>query len=219
MNELSNIEIYEILSKMFPNARCELNYRNVFELTISTVLSAQTTDDAVNKITPKLFEKYPDAFALAKADIEDVKSIIKRIGLYQNKATNIIKLANELVNNYNGEVPCDFEKLVLLPGIGRKTANVVLSEGFNIPRIAVDTHVLRVSNRLNLLDTESKTLEYVENPYVIETKLMEIYPEEIWSDVHLKLLFFGRYFCKAKKPNCSECFNFKNCKYDKKYTS
>ena len=209
--EINNTNIYREISKMFPDAHCELNYRNVFELTIATVLSAQTTDDAVNKITPKLFEKYPDAYELAKADLNDVKEIIKRIGLYHNKAKNIINLSKELVLNYNGEIPNDFNKLVSLPGIGRKTANVVLSEGFKVPRIAVDTHVLRVANRLGLSNSD--------NPNIVEFDLMSIFEEETWRDVHLKLLFFGRYHCKAKNPNCLNCFYNKNCKYDKKYTS
>ena len=209
--EINNTNIYIEISKMFPDAHCELNYRNVFELTIATVLSAQTTDDAVNKITPNLFEKYPDAYELAKADLNDVKEIIKRIGLYHNKAKNIINLSKELVLNYNGEIPNDFNKLVSLPGIGRKTANVVLSEGFKVPRIAVDTHVLRVANRLGLSNSD--------NPNIVEFDLMSIFEEETWRDVHLKLLFFGRYHCKAKNPNCLNCFYNKNCKYDKKYTS
>lgn len=211
METVNYNNIYKQISEMFPDAHCELNYTNVFELTIATVLSAQTTDDAVNKITPKLFEKYPNAFELSKADVNDVKDIIKRIGLYHNKATNIIKLSKELVDKYDGNIPNDFNSLVNLPGIGRKTANVVLSEGFNVPRIAVDTHVLRVSNRLGLSDSD--------NPNIVEADLMNIFEQSTWSDVHLKLLFFGRYHCKAKNPYCFSCFYNKSCKYDKKYTS
>ena len=134
---------------MFPNACCELIYHNLYELCIAVMLSAQTTDEAVNKITPALFKKYPDLYSLSNADIDDVMTLIKRIGLYQNKAKNIINFAKKVLSDFK-EIPNEFDKLVTLPGIGRKTANVILSEWFKIPRIAVDTHVLRVSNRLNL---------------------------------------------------------------------
>lgn len=194
---MTNIEIYNKLAEMFPDACCELVYHNLYELCVSVMLSAQTTDEAVNKITPALFKKYPDLGSLANADINDVMNLIKRIGLYQNKAKNIINFAKKVLNEYQ-EIPNDFDKLITLPGIGRKTANVILSEWFKIPRIAVDTHVLRVSNRLNL--------SLSNDPFKVEKALMNMFPEEIWSDVHLKLLFFGRYFCKAKNPNCEECF-------------
>lgn len=194
---MTNIEIYNKLAEMFPDACCELVYHNLYELCVSVILSAQTTDEAVNKITPALFKKYPDLGSLANADINDVMNLIKRIGLYQNKAKNIINFAKKVLNEYQ-EIPNDFDKLITLPGIGRKTANVILSEWFKIPRIAVDTHVLRVSNRLNL--------SLSNDPFKVEKDLMNMFPEEIWSDVHLKLLFFGRYFCKAKNPNCEECF-------------
>ena len=195
-------KIYHILSEMFPNACCELVYNNVFELLISTVLAAQATDKSVNLVTGNLFSKYPTAFELSKANFEDVKEIIKTVGLTNTKAKNIINLSKKLVVDYNGEVPQNFDYLITLDGVGRKTANVVLAEGFGVPRIAVDTHVLRVSNRLNLVTSD--------NPLVVEKKLMEIYPEEIWGDLHLKLLFFGRYYCKAKNP---ECENGKECPF------
>lgn len=194
--------IYEILSEMFPNASCELNYTNVFELIIATVLSAQATDKSVNVVTKELFSKYPTAYELSKADVNDVRNIIKHVGLSNTKSKNIIALSKKLCDNYNGIVPKDFDSLVDLPGVGRKTANVVLAEGFKIPRIAVDTHVLRVSNRLNLVDSS--------DPLVVEKKLMDIFLEETWKDVHLKLLFFGRYFCKAKNPLCDNGCPFKN---------
>ena len=195
-------KIYHILSEMFPNACCELVYNNVFELLISTVLAAQATDKSVNLVTGNLFSKFPTAFELSKANFEDVKEIIKTVGLTNTKAKNIINLSKKLVVDYNGEVPQNFDYLITLDGVGRKTANVVLAEGFGVPRIAVDTHVLRVSNRLNLVTSD--------NPLVVEKKLMEIYPEEIWGDLHLKLLFFGRYYCKAKHP---ECENGKECPF------
>ncbi len=199
------IDIYNKLSQMFPNACCELIYHNLYELCIAVMLSAQTTDEAVNKITPALFKKYPDLYSLSNADIDDVMTLIKRIGLYQNKAKNIINFAKKVLSDFK-EIPNEFDKLVTLPGIGRKTANVILSEWFKIPRIAVDTHVLRVSNRLNLSISK--------DPLKVERDLMDKYPEEIWSDLHLKLLFFGRYFCKAKKPNCENCFYKEFC-FDK----
>ena len=199
-------DIYEILGRMFPDARCELNYNNVFELLVSTVLAAQATDNSVNKVTGKLFEKYPDAKSLSEAEFADVHSIIKTVGLANMKAKNIIELSKRLVIEHNGIVPCDFDYLITLPGVGRKTSNVVLAEGFNVPKIAVDTHVLRVSNRLGLANSD--------NPFVVEKSLMDIFDEEIWGMLHLRLLFFGRYFCKAKNPEClnKEC-PFKNiCK-------
>ena len=163
--ELTSI-LFEI-EKMFPNAGCELNYNNVFELLIAVMLSAQTTDKYVNIVTPELFKKYPNAKALGNASVEDVKEIIKRIGLYSTKSKNIIETSKILALKYNGEVPCDLNELMTLPGVGRKTANVVMSEGFKIPRIAVDTHVERVSKRLGLVDNNSSVLD-------VELKLMEL---------------------------------------------
>ena len=189
--------IYQEIAKIFPNAHCELNYRNSFELLIATLLSAQTTDISVNKVTPRLFEKYPSPELLKDANINDVIYIIKSIGLYKNKAKNIILLAKKLVEMNDGKVIPDYEFLVSLPGVGRKTANVVLSEVFDIPRIAVDTHVLRVSNVLKLSQSD--------NPLQVEKDLMELYDKNLWKDLHLKLLFFGRYMCKAQKPNCVSC--------------
>ena len=197
-------KIYQILAEMFPNAYCELNYNNVFELLVATVLAAQATDRSVNLVTGELFSKYPTALSLSQANVEDVKKIIKTVGLTNTKAKNIINLSKKLVSDHNGIVPKDFDYLITLDGVGRKTANVVLAEGYNIPRIAVDTHVLRVSNRLGLSNSD--------NPLNVEKELMEIYPEETWGDLHLKLLFFGRYYCKAKNP---ECKNGQNCPFEK----
>ncbi len=202
--ELEDI-LFEI-KKMFPNAGCELVYHNVFELLIAVMLSAQTTDKSVNIVTPELFKKYPTANKLANADILDVKEIIKRIGLYSNKSKNIIVASKVLVEKYNGEVPCDLVKLIELPGVGRKTANVVLSEGFKIPRIAVDTHVERVSKRLGISNYDDSVLD-------VEMRLMELIDENNWHQSHHLLLFFGRYFCLAKKPNCENCFYKKSCTF------
>ncbi len=189
--------IYNTLDEMFPNAKCELNYTNAFELLIAVLLSAQTTDVSVNKVTTELFKKYPNPESLANANSDDVKEIIKPIGLANNKSKNIINLCKKLVVEKNGIIPCDYYYLITLPGVGRKTANVILSEWFKIPRIAVDTHVLRVSNRLGLTDS-SDVLE-------AEEDLMKLYPKENWHHLHHILLFFGRYFCKAKNPNCLDC--------------
>lgn len=194
------------IEKMFPDAGCELVYHNVFELLIAVMLSAQTTDKSVNIVTPVLFEKYPTAIALANADILEVKEIIKRIGLYSNKSKNIIATSKVLVEKYNGIVPSDLIKLMELPGVGRKTANVVLSEGFKIPRIAVDTHVERVCKRLGISNYDDSVLE-------VEMRLMELIDESKWHRSHHLLLFFGRYFCLAKKPNCKNCFYKKSCTF------
>ena len=198
--------ILEQIEILYPNASCELNYNNVFELLIAVMLSAQTTDKSVNTVTPMLFSKYPTAFELSKADVEEVKNIIKRIGLSTNKSKNIVATSKVLVERYDGEVPNDLDKLIKLPGVGRKTANVVLSEGFKIPRIAVDTHVERVSKRLGIVDIDKDVLD-------VELKLMELIDENKWHKSHHLLLFFGRYFCLSKKPNCENCFYKNNCVY------
>lgn len=203
MEKNKSLEIFNKITKMFPDARCELIYKNAYELLIATILSAQTTDISVNKVTKILFERYPSPYELSKAEKTEVMEIIKSIGLYRNKANNIIKLASELIEKYDGEVPNDFDKLTSLPGIGTKTANVVLSEYFNIPRIAVDTHVLRVSKFLGF--TKSN------DPKQVEVDLMSLFPQELWHKVHLELLFFGRYFCKAKNPLCDKCFYKEKC--------
>ncbi len=190
---------------MYPVVKCELDYKDLYELLIAVVLSAQTTDKAVNKVTPGLFSKYPTVFDLAKAEFSDVKELIKTIGLANTKAKNIIALAKLLVENHNGEVPNDYDALVSLPGVGRKTANVVLGEGFRIPTIPVDTHVNRVSNRLNLANSK--------DPLKVEQSLMELYDPQDWYDLHLRLIHFGRYFCKAKNPECDKCPFQDICQY------
>jgi len=190
-------EVLDRLDETYPDAECALDHENVFQLIVAVALSAQTTDKSVNLITPKLFKDYPDAFSLASADIADVEEHIKRIGMYRTKAKNIVGLARGLVDNFGGEVPCDYDSLVSLPGVGRKTANVVLSVGFGVPRIAVDTHVFRVSNRIGIVD-EKDVLK-------TELKLMERIPEERWSRTHHSLIFHGRMCCDARKPKCDDC--------------
>ena len=194
---------------MFPDAHVELNHQNNFELLIAVVLSAQTTDISVNKITKPLFQKYPTAFELSKALIEDIESIIKTIGLYRNKAKNIQMLSKDLVAKFNGEVPSNRKDLEALPGVGRKTANVVLSNAFGIPALAVDTHVARVSIRLGLAKENDSVLE-------IEKKLMRKIPKELWQKAHHQLIFFGRYHCLAKNPKCGACSLYDICKYKDK---
>jgi endonuclease-3 len=190
-------KILDILKAEYPDAECALVHRNVYELIVCVVLSAQTTDVSVNKITPKLFDKYPTPQKLAKANQEDVIEIIKTIGMYKTKSANIINLGKILTEQYNGRVPCDYDALVSLPGVGRKTANVVLSVGFGQQRIAVDTHVFRVTNRIGLV--------HEKDVLATELALMEVLPEERWSEAHHSFIFHGRNCCTARKPHCGEC--------------
>lgn len=190
-------EILDKLEQQYPEAGCALEHQNVFQLLVSVVLSAQTTDKSVNLVTKELFEAYPDAHALAAARQEDVIQIIRRIGMYKTKSKNILALAKMLEEQYGGEVPEDYDSLISLPGVGRKTANVVLSVGFGHQRIAVDTHVFRVSNRIGLVQ-EKDVLK-------TELALMETLPEHRWSRSHHSLIFHGRNCCHARKPDCENC--------------
>jgi len=185
------------LEETYPDAECALDHQNVFQLIVAVALSAQTTDKSVNLVTPALFAAYPDAQALANADPEEVSEYIKRIGMYKTKAKNIVGMAKMLVSEHDGQVPEDYDKLVALPGVGRKTANVVLSVGFGHQRIAVDTHVFRVANRIGLVD-EKDVLK-------TELALMECVPEHRWSRTHHSLIFHGRNCCAARKPDCENC--------------
>lgn len=202
-------EIYQAFNQMFPHAKVELNFSNHFELLVAVVLSAQTTDIAVNRVTPSLFKQYPTPKALKNANIDDVESIIKSIGLYRNKAKNIIELAKVIDEVYSGVVPKEREALESLPGVGRKTTNVVLSNAFGIPAFAVDTHVSRVAVRLGLANKKDSVLE-------IEKKLMKHFPQSEWLKLHHQMIFFGRYHCLAKKPKCYECPLFDLCKSEDK---
>ena len=196
--------IIKQLDILFPDAHCELNHRNNFELLIAVILSAQTTDQKVNKVTEVLFSKYDNSYKLAKAEYEDVEEIIRPLGLSKNKAKNIISTANTLVNEYNGEVPSSKEKLIKLNGVGNKTANIILNNCFNVPAFAVDTHVSRVSKRLSIADKDDSIL-------VIEEKLMKYFPSSKWGKLHHQFIFFGRYKCKAIKPDCDNCPFIKIC--------
>lgn len=208
---MSNVtDIYNILLEMFPDAHCELNYHNLYELTVAVMLSAQTTDKAVNIVTPTLFSHYPNISSLSKAKPTDVECIIKRLGLYHNKAINLVNMAKMVEEKYNGEIPNNLESLKSLPGIGQKTANVILVEYFKIPRMPVDTHIERVSKRLGLVEEKATTIE-------TEQKLMELFVPSSYHLVHHLLLFLGRYHCTSRSPKCSECKLAKYCKqYDKK---
>lgn len=190
-------EILDILEDTYPDAECALHHQNLFQLIVAVALSAQTTDKSVNQVTPDLFAAYPDAFALGNADPEEVSEYIRRIGMYKTKSKNIVKMAKMLADQYDGKVPEDYDKLVELPGVGRKTANVVLSVGFGHQRIAVDTHVFRVANRIGFV-SEKDVLK-------TEMALMEVIPEDRWSRTHHSLIFHGRNCCDARKPACENC--------------
>lgn len=190
--------IYQKLLELFPDASCELNYKNDYQLIVAVVLSAQTTDIAVNKVNELLFAKYPDVYSLAKANSKDVEKIIKSIGLYRNKTKHIINLSKAIVERFNGIVPNTYEDLITLDGVGRKTANVVLAELFKVPAIAVDTHINRVSKRLGLVDKDASPVE-------VEKQLQKAFKKEYWSKLHHLLIHFGRYNCLARNPKCDIC--------------
>jgi len=193
MNSISSY-----LDYLFPNPKCELLYNNDYQLLIAIVLSAQSTDKRVNSVTPILFDKYKSLEALKQASLSDIESIIRPVGSYHKKASYVIGIAKILVDEYNGVVPVDREALEKMPGVGRKTINVFLSEFYNVPAIAVDTHVERVSKRLRLAYAKDNVL-------TIEKKLMKKFPKEEWGKRHLQLVLFGRYYCKAVKPLCEDC--------------
>lgn len=196
-------EVLEKLDYLYPIARCELEYNKDYELLIATILSAQSTDKRVNEVTKVLFSKY-DIFSLKDASLKDIEKIIYPVGTYKRKAEYIKTVATRLVEDYNGTVPNDRTYLENLPGVGRKTCNVVLSNIYNVPAIAVDTHVTRVSFRLGL--TKSGDVS------IIEQDLMKYFPKNKWSRVHHQLVLFGRYICKSKNPDCNNC-PFYKCKY------
>ena len=204
---MDKIKIYDILKNKFPIAKCELNFENNYQLIVAVILSAQCTDKRVNIVTPKLFEKYPTVQDLANADIEELKDIIRSCGFYNNKSKNLIAMAKDVTNKFDGEIPSNYDDLVALAGVGRKTANVVMAVGFGKDAIAVDTHVFRVSNRLGI---KSK------NPLECEKQLQKIFPKENWSELHYLLVLFGRYFCKAIKPSGENCELREFCEFIKK---
>lgn len=201
-------KMIEYLDELYPDARCELIYKKDYELLIATVLSAQCTDKRVNSVTKELFSTY-DIFSLAKCSLEEIERIIKPVGTYTRKAFYLKTIAESLVRDYEGTVPNNREYLESLPGVGRKTCNVVLSNIYNIPAIAVDTHVERVSKRLNLAKEQDSV-------GIVEKKLMRFFPKEKWSRLHHQMVLFGRYQCKSLSPQCENCKLQTFCKYYKK---
>ncbi len=200
--------ITELLLKKYPSPKIALNFTNPLELLVATILSSQCTDVRVNKVTERLFKKYKTVKDYANADIKSFEQEIKSTGFYKNKAKMIINAAKKLVSDFGGRIPSTMEELTTLPGVGRKTASVVLSAAFNIPAIAVDTHVLRVSNRLGLVKSE--------DPEKIEMQLRNLIPEDKWIDFSLAMILHGRETCKARKPLCKECVLYKQCKWQEK---
>lgn len=198
------VKILDELEKLYPNPETMLDYETPFQLLIAVLLSAQTTDVAVNKVTPSLFADYPDADTMAEAEITDLENKIKTIGLYRNKAKNMKNTALMIRDEFNGQVPKTREELVKLPGVGRKTANVVLGEAFGIPTIAVDTHVERVTKRMGIVDPDASVLE-------TEKTLMEKIPESRWRDAHHQFIYFGREYCTARNPKCKTDPNINFC--------
>lgn len=197
LREKEVLTVLDRLESEYPEAECALIHENIFELIVAVTLSAQTTDVSVNKVTPRLFSEYPTPEKLASALQTDLEKILKTIGMYKNKSKNIKRMAEMLVENYDGKVPSEYDELIKLPGVGRKTANVVLSVGFGVPRIAVDTHVFRLANRIGLT-AESNVLK-------TEMVLMERIPMKRWSQTHHSLIFHGRNCCRAANPGCNRC--------------
>ncbi|HLR21326.1 MAG TPA: endonuclease III [Tissierellaceae bacterium] len=208
--KMTSTEVLNILSNVYPEPKSELHYKDKFSLLIAVILSAQTTDISVNKVTPALFEAYPTPYELAKADKEDVMELLKTIGLYRNKSKFIIETSKKLIEEFDGEVPGTRKELMTLPGVGRKTANIILVEMFNVPAIAVDTHVSRVAKRLGWADEKDSVLQ-------VEKKLMDIIPEEQWGSAHHQLLLFGRYHSTARdKRNVYDILDELKVKYCEK---
>lgn len=199
--------VLDVLEKAHPEARCALSYRNAFELAVATILSAQCTDERVNQVTPRLFERYPDARTLAAAPLADVEEIVRSTGFFRAKARSITGFARGLVERHGGEVPRTMGELVPLPGVGRKTANVVLGHAFDVDEgIAVDTHVLRVTNRLGLAEGD--------DPLAVEARLMKLVPRERWTRTTDLLIFHGRKVCDARRPACGVCPLFAECAWE-----
>lgn len=191
-------EIFDYLDALIPNPKCELNFNCDYELLIAVVLSAQTTDKRVNEVTKVLFTKYPTLEDINKADISSIKEIIKSIGTFNKKAVFVKEIAKTLLEKYNGVVPRTHEELEAIPGVGHKSANVVLGVLYNIPTFAVDTHVERVSKRLGLASAKDDVIQ-------VEKKLMKKVPKDRWIRTHHQFILFGRYYCKAVKPSCDNC--------------
>jgi len=203
-------KIFSLLQTQYPNPKTSLKYRNKFTLLIAVLLSAQCTDKNVNNVTKNIFKQHYKPNDYLKLGIKKITKLIKNIGLYNNKAKNIFNLSKQILRKYNGRIPNTFEDLYELPGVGRKTANVVLNEAFQMPTIGVDTHIFRVANRIQLAPGK--------NPDEVETKLLKIIPKKYIRKAHHQLLLHGRYTCKARKPLCFECIINKFCKFKNKTT-
>ena len=208
MNHEKRWKIFNALKNQIKKPKTELIYKNSFELLIAVILSAQTTDIQVNRVTKKLFKIAPDPSSLSELSLDKIESLINSIGLYKNKAKNIQHTSKLLITKYNSNVPQSRKELETLPGVGRKTANVILNTIFNQPVIAVDTHIFRLANRINL--AKGKT------PLEVEKKLTRFTPDEFLIDAHHLLILHGRYVCKAQKPDCSSCCIYDFCEYKKK---
>ncbi|MGL4520957.1 MAG: endonuclease III [Bacilli bacterium] len=208
VSKQETITMLDEMHRMFPNAHCELRHANPFELVVAVALSAQCTDVLVNRVTEHLFEKYKTPQDYLNVEVEELMNDIRSIGLFRNKAKNIQKLSAMIIEEFGGQVPATRDELVLLPGVGRKTANVVLSVAFNEPAIAVDTHVERVSKRLGITRRKDTVLQ-------VEETLMKKIPRERWAQAHHQLIFFGRYFCKAQNPRCNDCPLLEKCREGK----
>ena len=189
--------IYRILSKTYPNVQCELNYKTAYQLLVATVLSAQCTDKRVNQTTPALFKSYPNPLKMAQADIKDIQRLVKSTGFYRAKAKNIKSLSSKIITDFNGKVPNNLESLITLPGVGRKTANVVLGHAFGIPGITVDTHFGRLSRRFGW----SKSLD----PVKVEFEVGDLIPRKEWTNLSQRLIWHGRRVCHSRKPACGAC--------------
>jgi endonuclease-3 len=198
------IKILQSLEESYPDAGPELHFTNPYETLVATILSAQCTDKQVNKVTPEVFERFPDANAMARASVEELYPMVKSCG-FKTKAGNIIAACRMISEEYGGQVPNEMDKLTALPGVGRKTANVVLSNAFGIPAFAVDTHVFRVSNRLGLCNADT--------PEKTEAQMTKLIPKEKWGRAHHWLIWHGRRVCKAQKPACDMCTMREWCKY------
>ena len=207
MNHEKRWKIFNALKNQIKEPKTELIYKNSFELLIAVILSAQTTDIQVNRVTKKLFKIAPDPGSLSELSLDKIESLINSIGLYKNKAKNIQHTSKLLITKYNSNVPQSRKELETLPGVGRKTANVILNTIFNQPVIAVDTHIFRLANRINL--AKGKT------PLEVEKKLTRFTPDEFLIDAHHLLILHGRYVCKAQKPDCSSCCIYDFCEYKK----
>jgi endonuclease-3 len=206
---MSELRWLEVLEQQFPNAQCELVHQSPFELLIAVILSAQTTDKSVNLVTPALFRRFPTPSAMAVASLADLEDALKQLGLFRNKAKHIKATATMLLERFEGHVPTTRKALMTLPGVGRKTANVVLSVAFGIPAVPVDTHVERIAKRLGLAKDTDDVL-------AVEQKLQRKIPRALWSTSHHQMIHFGRYFCTAQTPRCDACLLTDQCKYFRK---